>query len=200
MIKNMVFDVGDVLVHFRYRDYMADLGFPEEEIDFLAQNMVLTEFWNRLDMGIEDEEHAVKVFQEKYPQYSDDIALFWKNIEAIVREFDYAPELIKGLKDKGYKVYALSNYPDKLSDLHWKNFKFLKHVDGYLISAKEKMAKPDERFFRLLESRFGLDLKECMFVDDRMVNVEAAAALGMQTVHFTGEDTLEFLSSLPACQ
>ena len=200
MIKNIVFDVGDVLVHFRYRDYMADLGFPEEEIDFLSENMVLTEFWNRLDMGIEDEDQAVSVFQAKYPQYADDIGLFWEHIESIVREFDYAPELVKGLRDKGYKIYVLSNYPDKLSDMHWKHFKFLEYTDGRLISAKEKLAKPDERFFRLLESRFGLNLSECMFIDDRKVNVDAAAALGMQAVHFTGEDTLEYLRSLEGVQ
>ena len=198
MIKNVVFDVGDVLVHFRYMDYMADLGFSKEEADFLAENMVLTEFWNKLDMGIEDEDKAVGYFQEKYPQYADDIALFWEHIEDIVKEYDYAPGLVQGLKDKGYKVYALSNYPDKLSDLHWRHFKFLGLMDGHLISAKEKLAKPDKRFFRLLESRFGLELSECIFVDDRMVNIEAAAALGMQTVHFTGADTLEYLSSLPS--
>ncbi|MBR4514757.1 MAG: HAD family phosphatase [Lachnospiraceae bacterium] len=196
MIKNIVFDVGDVLVHFRYRDYMADLGFPKEEIDFLEENMVLTYYWHRLDMGVENEDEAVTHFQELFPQYTDDIALFWEKIEDIVKEFDYAPGLVQSLKDKGYKVYALSNYPDKLSDLHWKHFEFLKLVDGYLISAKEKLAKPDERFYRLLESRFGLDLTECMFVDDREVNVEAAAALGMKAVHFTGEDTLEFLKGL----
>ena len=196
MIKNVVFDVGNVMVHFRYREYMADLGFDKDTVDFFEKNIILGGYWKLMDNGLVDDGKAEEYFIEQYPQYEKEMRLFWAHIEDIMEEFDYSEGLVKELKAKGLGVYALSNYPDKLSDLHWKHFEFLKLVDGYLISAKEKLAKPDERFYRLLESRFGLDLTECMFVDDHEVNVEAAAALGMKAVHFTGEDTLKFLKGL----
>ncbi len=69
MIKNIVFDVGDVLVDFRYKDYMRDLGMDEETVEFLSQNIVLTEFWHELDLGFRTNEEARVHFIGKYPEY-----------------------------------------------------------------------------------------------------------------------------------
>lgn len=190
MIKNVVFDVGNVLADFRYRDYMRDIGFSEEKVSFYSDNMVNSVIWNMLDKGdmteAEAEEHYIKL----YPEDENLLRLFWKEIADIIAEYPYSEPLVKALKDKGYKVYALSNYPDRMSDIHWPNFKFLKHMDGYIISAKEHMVKPSEEMYRLLEKRYGIDLKESLFVDDRPVNTEAAKKLGMEICDFTGIEKL----------
>ena len=186
-IKNIVFDVGEVLVNFRYMDYMhEDLGFSDEVTELFAKNIILSEYWDMLDKGDITLEEARDHYMEVYPQYAEELYSFWKNLDGIVREYDYAYELIKGLKDRGFGVYLLSNYPDQLSDMHWSKFTFMDILDGYLISAKEHMVKPHPEFYKLLESRFGLNLEECIFVDDRTVNVEAAEALGMKGIIFKG--------------
>ncbi|MBR6402467.1 MAG: HAD family phosphatase [Eubacterium sp.] len=190
MIKNIVFDVGDVLVDFGYRRYMQDLGFDEETVDFLSENMVLTEFWHELDLGVRTEAEAVETFTKKYPQYKDEIIKFWDQIEFIVEEYPYAEPLVLKLKELGYGVYILSNYPIETAERHWPKFKFLPHTDGHIISAYEKVTKPDEGIYRLLESRFGIDLKECIFVDDRQVNIDAANSYGMTAIQFKGLDDL----------
>lgn len=190
MIKNIIFDIGDVLVYFRYREYMRDLGFSEELVEFFSEQIVLTPYWHNLDAGVVDDAHAVEYFQELFPQYKDEIELFWSRIAEIVEEFPYAKGLVSDLKKAGYKVYALSNYPDKLSDLHWATFTFLPDMDGYIISAKEKVAKPDPAIYHLLESKFGLTLSECVFIDDREANVETARSLSMKAIHFKGCDDL----------
>ena len=142
-IKNYIFDVGDVLVSFRYKEYMHDLGFDEKTIEFLSDNMVMTDFWKGMDLGIEDVDDAPGYFSDKFPEYGAQISEFWKHIEDIVGEYDYSAPLIRSLKEKGYRVYLLSNYPDKLADMHWSRFSFLKELDGYIVSAKVKLAKPD---------------------------------------------------------
>ena len=190
MIKNIVFDVGDVLVDFGYRRYMRDLGFDEETVDFLSENMVVTEFWHELDLGDRDEAEAVETFTKKYPQYKDEIIKFWDNIEFIVEEYTYSEPLVLKLKELGYNVYILSNYPIETAERHWPKFKFLPHTDGHIISGYEKVTKPDEAIYRLLESRFGVDLTESIFVDDRQVNIDAANKLGMTAIRFTGIDDL----------
>lgn len=187
-IKNVVFDVGEVLVEFRYMNYMRDLGFDEEVVDFLAENMVLSEFWHELDLGIRTNSEGKKVFTEKYPQYASEIDKFWDHLEDIVREYDYAPGLIREIKQMGYKVYILSNYPIEIAEMHWPKFRFLPLTDGHIISAYEKLTKPDAAIYRLLESRFGLDLTECLFIDDRQINIDGAASLGMETLLFKGYD------------
>ena len=198
MIKNIVFDVGDVLVDFRYKDYMRDLGMDEETVEFLSQNIVLTEFWHELDLGFRTNEEARVHFIGKYPEYKDEINRFWEDPSDIVREYDYSAGLLQGLKDKGYGVYVLSNYPIEISELHWPKFRFLPIADGYIISGYERMTKPSPEIYKLLESRFGIKLSECLFVDDRQVNIDGAEAVGMQAVLFTGyDDIMKKFEELP---
>lgn len=188
--KNVVFDVGDVLVDFRYRDLMRDLGFDERCMEFLAKNMVETEFWHELDLGLWNHNDAVKKYTEEFPQYREQVLKFWDNIQDVVREYDYAPGLIQAIKDQGYGVYILSNYPVDTAEMHWPKFKFLPFTDGHIISGYEKITKPDEAIYRLLETRFGIKLEESIFVDDRQVNIDAAAEYGMKAILYKGYDEL----------
>ena len=190
MIKNIVFDVGDVLVDFCYKKFMRNLGFDEETVEFLSDNMVVTEFWHELDLGIRTEADARKKFTEEFPQYKDEILKFWDNVQDIVEEYDYSVPLIKKLKDKGFGVYILSNYPIETAERHWPTFRFLPLTDGHIISGYEKITKPDEAIYRLLESRFGIVLTECLFVDDRQINIDGAEALGMEGILFIGYEDL----------
>jgi len=190
MIKNIVYDVGNVLVEFRYKEYMRDFGFSEELVDFFGENMVMTDFWRDMDKGLKDENDAREYFTAAFPEYRDEVNRFWDNIINIIQEYDYSNQLIHRSKAARYGVYLLSNYPDSLSDLHWATFSFMDDIDGKIISAKEKVIKPEPAIYRLLESRFGLRLNECIFIDDSQPNVDAAIDLGMQAVHFTGYDNL----------
>ncbi len=190
MYKNVVFDVGNVLVHFRYKEYMRDLGFSEDVVELFSDKVVNSAHWSRLDEGVADEDEAEEFFRGEVPGYEKELAEFWKHLEDIAREYDYSEKLMIDLKAKGYKVYLLSNYPDKLSDMHWSKFKFLKQMDGYIISSKVKLIKPTPEIYKLLESKFGIKLSESIFVDDRQINVDAAEKLGMKGILFTGIDDL----------
>ena len=185
-IRNVVFDVGDVLIHFRYRDHMRDLGFSEDAVDYLSEHMVLTDFWHEMDLGIRTEKEAVEKFTKEIPQYSEEVRSFWAHTEGLVKEYPYAPGLVRSIKQQGYGVYILSNYPTETAERHWPTFQFLPESDGYIISGREKMTKPDPEIYHLLESRFGVDLTESLFIDDRQVNLDGAEAVGMASLLFTG--------------
>ena len=191
MIKNVVFDVGMVLADFRYREYMTDLGFDKETIEELSEKVVFSEYWKLMDNGLVNDKEAKAHFISELPQYERQMNLFWDNIDNIIREYDYSEGLVRELKAKGLKVYILSNYPETQADMHWPKFRFLPLTDGYLISSKEKMMKPDPQFYKLLEKRFGVDLTESIFIDDREVNIEAAKNLGMTGILFKGIDDLK---------
>lgn len=78
-------------------------------------------------------------------------------------------------------------------ELHWPSFSFFKEVDGYIVSAVEKMKKPDLRIYNLICQRYQFNPEECLFVDDRQVNIEAARQAGMNAVLF--EDYNQFNSA-----
>ena len=196
-IKNVVFDVGNVLIDFRYKEYMRDLGFDDETVEFLSKNMVETEYWNELDRGTQLNADAIEKFTEMFPGLKNEVVLFWNHLENIVREYDYSEGLIKSIKDSGYSVYILSNYPIETADIHYPTFKFMKHTDGHIISGYEKIIKPDVRIYKLLQERFDITFEESVFVDDRPVNLEPARELGMKTIRFTDcESLIKSLSDL----
>ena len=175
-IKNIVFDVGGVLVDFCYMEYMRKLGFSEEMCREFEKDIIYSELWNDMDRGdLMLEEAGIKFkkrLREMYKPCDDEVDLFIENIKDI-----------------------LSNYPRDLADMHWKDFKFLPVADGYIISAYERIVKPDEKIYRLLTEKFGIDLTESVFIDDRQINIDAANALGMKGILFKNlDDCMEALN------
>ncbi len=198
-IKNIVFDVGGVLVDFCYMEYMRKLGFSEEICREFEKDIIYSELWNDMDRGdLMLEEAGIKFkkrLREMYKPCDDEVDLFIENIKDIVKEYPYSKGLLQSLKDAGYGVYILSNYPRDLADMHWKDFKFLPVADGYIISAYERIVKPDEKIYRLLTEKFGIDLTESVFIDDRQINIDAANALGMKGILFKNlDDCMEALN------
>lgn len=190
MIKNIVFDVGMVLIDFCWAQHCRNLGFSEDIIKAFDANMISSEYWDLMDEGLISEQDAILQFIKAMPQYKEQIELFWSKPEGFVEEYPYAAPMIQQLKKKGYKVYLLSNYPLGMYRVHWPTFSFFKEVDGYIVSAQECMKKPDERIYRLLCDRYQIKAEECLFVDDRQVNVDAAISVGMESVLFQGYDKL----------
>ncbi len=183
-IKNIVFDVGMVLIDFCWAQHCRNLGFGEEIIEAFDKYMISSHCWEQMDEGTICEKDAIDVFMKAMPQYKERIETFWQHPEGFVKEYPYATPMIQQLQQKGYKVYLLSNYPLGIYQIHWPTFSFFEKVDGYIVSAQECMKKPDERIYRLLCERYGLRAEECFFVDDRQVNVDAAIAVGMEAFLF----------------
>lgn len=189
-IKNIIFDVGMVLIDFCWDKPCRELSFSEEIISAFEKNMIQSKYWNQMDEGTLMEEDAIVKFKELMPEYAGEIDQFWEKREEFVEEYPFAAPLIRQLHDNGYYVYLLSNYPLHMYELHWPKFEFFSLVDGYVVSSVEKLCKPDEAIYRLLCERYQLVPEECLFVDDRQVNVDAAVKVGMQAVLFEGEDKL----------
>lgn len=189
-IKNVVFDVGNVLIDFCWKKTCEMLSFSPEIVDAFEKYMVMSDIWGQLDEGIISQKDAIDYFIRRMPEYEKEILLFWEHADTFVEEYDYSYDMIKELKEKGYGVYLLSNYPLEMYQLHWHTFRFFSLVDGYIVSAVERLKKPDVRIYRLLCDRYQLDAAQCLFFDDRQDNVDAAIAAGMQAVLFTGKESV----------
>ena len=183
-MKNIVFDVGMVLVNFRWPDYMRDKGFDEPTIKELGEKMICSSIWDELDLGISDEADLILQLKEKLSSYEHELDLFWSDLERLVEEYEYAGPLISRLKQEGYNVYLLSNYPKGMYEVHWKKFTFINNIDGFVVSSLEKMVKPDPQIYQLLLDRYQLEASDTVFIDDRAVNIEAARNLGITGILF----------------
>ena len=188
MIKNVVFDIGNVLVNFRWRELMCELGFSPECIATLTGNMVQHPLWDELDMGIRPHADIISDMKALSPMYARQIDCFFDNIGSVVCRQPHSAAWPAELKARGMGVYLLSNYPDWVFELHRPDFEFLPYVDGMVVSAHVHMMKPDPRIYRLLLEKYSLSAEECVFIDDRADNCVAAEGVGMRAIHFTSAE------------
>ena len=187
MIRNIIFDVGAVLVDFRYHDYMLDLGFDDDTVKTIEDKLIHNDaLWGQLDLGAEPEEVTIERMLTEVPGYEDKVRYFFEKNVDIVKTFDYTVPWLTDLRSRGYKIYLLSNYPKKWWTLHERErFGFTHLTDGKIVSGFVKMVKPHDEIYKCLLDTYSLDPSECLFFDDRKANVEAAVRNGFNAHIFT---------------
>lgn len=199
MIKNVIFDIGNVLVEFRPQKTMRKIGIPEEKVDALLVASVFNKWWQELDRGFLPEKEVQEYMIADHPELENEIRCFFeKGTPHLVRSFDYSAGWLKSLKEKGLEIYLLSNYPESYFEIHSKkDFTFLPYVDGKIVSAYVKKIKPDPDIYRVLLETYGLNAQECVFLDDRKENIVVAQKLGFHTIWFRSyEEAREKLAAM----
>ena len=188
MIKNVIFDIGNVLVDFSWKQHMIDLGFSDECIERLTHYMVQHPLWDELDLGVRHHSEVIADMKALSPQYAREIDSYFDDLDGIVRLREGSAAWISGLKKRGCGVYLLSNYPDWMFELHSKDFDFLPYADGMVVSSHVHLMKPDPKIYRLILEKYSLRAEECVFIDDRAENCAAAEDVGIRSIVFTGAE------------
>lgn len=183
VIKNVVFDIGQVL-----KGWQADLSpfFDETTARAVEDAIWGTGYWTELDLGILEDEVLFEKMYEYAPDYKEQIAFMLNHLELVSERFDYAIPWIEKLKAAGYHVYYLSNYSRHLRKAVPHTIDFLPLMEGGIFSCDVNLLKPDQKIYQLLCETYDLVPEECLFIDDRQENVDAAIAFGMQAVRFDG--------------
>ena len=192
MIRNLIFDVGNVLLEYRWFDMLTkDYGLSAEEANRIGNEMFEPDLWGvELDGGKITLDEAILKYGEMYPQDITVIEWSLRNGELMAVKRPEIWEKIARLKEKGYKIYILSNYSKELFEKHTKDAAFLKVLDGGIVSYQVKEIKPYRRMYELLLNKYDLKAEECLFFDDRADNVEGARNLGIQAVQVTSREML----------
>jgi len=198
MIKNIVLDVGRVLVAWQPKQKMKEWGYSEETIQTLAQALFDSGVWLEADRGVLSDEEFLALAIGKAPEYEKEIRYFWEHVGEAIWQYDYARQWIRTMKKAGYRVYILSNYGSwTYEQTKDSALNFLEDVDGAVFSYQVKQVKPDAEIFRTLFEKFLLRPEESVFLDDLSVNIEGAKAVGMHGIVFTGlEEALVELEKL----
>ncbi len=183
MIRNIVFDYGDVLIKTDCRKVYTGVFGSWERAGWFRDNILEPDWISRLDIG-EDYATCIADLQRKYPEYSDAIAMYdTRFADFLIGTMPGMERLLSLLKADGYKLYGLSNFSHKVYDFE-RQLPIFKMLDGQIVSSDVHVIKPDARIFKILLGKYGLRAEECLFVDDREVNVNAARALGIGALVF----------------
>lgn len=197
MIKNIVFDIGDVCVDFLPREFFRSFGFPEDIVRRIEKATVEGPAWELGDVGILSEQELLERYIQEDPDIEEELRQVCVSFSGIIRQREETIPWIESLREKGYGVYYLSNFPVKVEKDCGDQLQFLSHMDGGILSYKEHVIKPDRAIYELLLSRYGLKAEECLFIDDRKVNCEAAAGAGYFAIQYTNrEEVLKKMAEL----
>ena len=185
MIKNVVFDYGQVLIHFE-PEYMASRYIEGEEDLKLATPIIFDRaYWDRLDDDTITDEEVVEGFLARLPERLHEKAkLIYDNWMYNNPEVEGMKELISYIKEKyGVKTYLLSNISKTFAKRSG-DFPVLKMLDGCVFSGACQKAKPNREIFEHLLEKFGLEAGETVFIDDNENNVKMAESMGIKTFQF----------------
>lgn len=182
MIKTVIFDIGNVMVDFCFRDFIARTGYSQDILDRIERATLGSGFWKELDRGMMSYEEVLAKFIERDPEIEVQIRSALSETKGIVLPRAHARPWVRELKKAGYQVLALSNYPEKVYLDDPESLAFLQDMDGYILSYRENVIKPDEAIYRLLMERYGFVGEECVFIDDLQENLEGAERIGWNTI------------------
>lgn len=191
-VNTVIFDLGNVLVEYNWRRYLDTFLFDEKTYDIIANAMFLNEDWEEGDRGATPQEW-LELFIENAPEYETEIRKVYKNLGECVCTFDYTADLIAHFREKGYRIFYLSNYSEDLVEKTKDKLAFIETFDGGVFSYKEKCIKPDKTIYKILLGRYDINSEDALFFDDRWENVEAAKELGIQGILFTSDTVKEYL-------
>jgi putative hydrolase of the HAD superfamily len=185
MIRNIVFDMGNVLLSYEPEKYVDKIIKDPAGADAVLRELFGGPEWPMLDAGTITEEETVRRVQSRIPRYAALVPRAMERWDDMLTPLPGMPEIVAELKAKGYPLYVLSNMSLRFSRI-FQQREIFRYFDGYVFSAIEKIVKPDPAIYRLLLNRFHLNADECLFFDDLPQNVEGAERVGLHAHRFAG--------------
>lgn len=197
MIRNLIFDVGNVLIGYRWQDMLQSHGCSLETAEKINAACFEIPIWHEYDKGNVTLQTVVKSLIDMNPDIAEPLEWFVMNPDLMVVPRPRIYQRVRELRAKGYRIYLLSNYSREYFQMAVSNQLFNKDIDGGVISYEVGLIKPDPAIYKHLLEKYNLKAEECLFYDDRSENVAAAKALGMGGYVIDSEETLwQLLSNI----
>ena len=185
MIKNVLFDMGNVLMHWDPARFVRRLGFEGEDAALLEREVYGNVDWVMLDRGVLTDAEAAERIRRRVPER------LRPAVETLVSGWDSEPLPVEGMEDLvqeleglGFGLYLLTNCGPRHRE-YWPKFPVSRFFGERIMRSSDwKLLKPDPAFYKKAFDMFSLDPSECVFIDDNPANVEAAQRLGMESTVF----------------
>lgn len=191
MIRNIVFDLGNVLLSWRPFEFLTKHGYDEKTAGLMVGSVFRSSHWLRLDNGEITNEEAIELMTSDSTLTKEQISSLFDLCHEIIHPLPANVKLLPELKRAGFKLYYLSNFPTEFFGITKSRYEFFSHFDGGIISAEVGCSKPDPAIYNIFLERFRLKAEECLFIDDLEPNAGAGKAAGMKVIHLDGSYFLE---------
>lgn len=189
MIDTIVFDIGNVLAAFNWAAFLESFNFSEETRREIAGAVFMSAQWPDVDLGIKTDDELIAAFIDNAPHLEDEIRLIFEKWQYSVSEYPFSEDWLRGLKNKGYKIYLLSNYGRTMFRYARDKFRFFRYTDGGVISYEVNQIKPYPEIYKILTKKYSIVPERAVFLDDLEANLETARSLGFNTVRVTDHES-----------
>jgi len=191
MIKNIVFDLGNVLINFKPKEFLEKKGYPEELKNTILADIYYSPEWLALDNGDITLTQAIESIAKHSSLNKNDITKIFDMRIDLLFPLERNVKLLSKLKQEGYKLYYLSNFTVDIFSEIQSRYPFFSLFDGGIISSHVRVSKPDETIYRLLIDKYSLIAGESLFLDDIEINIKAAEKIGMKGLPTYGSEDIE---------
>lgn len=182
IIKNIIFDIGNVILNFNVDDVLQKFTSDRNEQKFILDNIINSPEWLGnvlIDTGYITRENAIEIVKDRTNHVYDNLITdFWYNYNNFAKVDENVLNLIKKLKNNNYKIYLLSNINPYTYEFVEKSGLF-ELVDGYVLSYQEHKVKPFVSIYMTLLERYNLIPSESVFIDDNQNNITTGNSLGI---------------------
>ena len=190
-MKTIIFDLGGVLVDWNPEYvYLNEFDGDRKKMNWFFDN-ICTSDWNEEQDGGKLIKIATKERIKLFPEHEKLIKMYYGRWEEMLKgEIIESVNILKKLKSKNYKLIALTNWSFETFPVAIRRFDFLKLFDGIVVSGKIKMLKPFKNIYNYTINKYKLSPSECVFIDDRVSNVQGAINCGIKGIYFQSSKQL----------
>ena len=193
--QTIIFDLGGVLVDWKPEYvFLNEFKGDRKKMNWFFENICTNE-WNEQQDGGKLISKATEERIKLFPKYKSLIKMYYEKWEYMLKgEISGSVDILKKLKKMKFNLIALTNWSAETFPVALKRFKFLKLFSGIVVSGEIQMLKPFPEIYNHTLKKYDLNPSECIFIDDRPVNVSGAKKCGIDGIIF--ETPFQLIKSL----
>lgn len=187
----VIFDLGAVLIDWNPRHLYRKLFDDEAAMEVFLRD-ICTPAWNAEQDRGRSWQDAVDLLAAKHPEHRTLIHAYKDRWDEMLKgPVDGSVEILERLDQEGYELHALTNWSAETFPIARERYDFLERFRTILVSGEEMLMKPDPAIFELMLTRIDRAAERCLFIDDSAKNIQAAASLGFDSIHFSSPAQLK---------
>lgn len=190
MVENIVFDVGDVLIDYKWDKMLVDYGVEEKNTRQLGEFMFGHAAWHMMDKGERSFDEVRTILTREKPEFANAINQLLDNADDMPVARPKVWNKVRELKYKGYRLFILSNYSNRLFEAHTKDIEVISLFDGIVVSYRLGLLKPDVKIYQHLLQEYKLEAEKTVFFDDKKENAQGACKVGIRGIWTPTQDSL----------
>ena len=189
MIKNLVFDLGNVLIEWNSEKILTYFEPEKERRQVLRQAIFESGVWHQTDKGeLSLKEACEEVLTQLDASYHSAIKNIFYHWYEVVYVYSDLQERIRLWVAQDYRIYILSTTCEIFYHIEKAGLlPIYPLLSGYILSSEVGVVKPEVEIYHKLLKKYGLDPVESVFIDDIQANLDTAAELGFETILSTSE-------------